>query len=91
MARVANTSSMLWEVSFSFRESPRTFGAKLAPWTRPSLTSPALVVSLAYSLPLEEVSAAGGALGGLPWTSPAFEGDRSALESEELVRRMAGG
>ena len=88
MARVANTKSMLLEVSFSLRESPRTVGAA---WTGPSLTSSALVVSSAYSLPSEGVSAAEGALGGLPWTSLASEGDGTALESEELVRRMISG
>ena len=82
---------MLWEVSFSFRESPRTFGAKLVPWTGPSLTSPNLVVSSACSLPSEEVSAAKGALGGHPWTSLASEGAGSTLDSEELARRMACG
>ena len=47
-------------------------------------------MSSAYSLPSEGVSAAEGALGGLPWTSLASEGDGTALESEELVRRIAG-
>ena len=91
MTRVANTSSMLWEVYFSLRESLGTVGAKLTPWTGTSLTSPNLVVSSACSLPSEEVSAAKGALGGHPWTSLASEGDGSALESEELARHMASG
>ena len=91
MTRVANTSSMFWEVSFSLRRSPGTVGAKSAPWTVPLLTSLALVVSSACYPPSKEVLAVGGALGGLPWTSPASEGAGSALESEELIGRMVGG
>ena len=82
---------MLCKVPFFLRRSPRVVGAVLAPWTMSLLTSPILVVSSACSPPSEEVLATGGALGGLPWASPAFEDARSALEFEELAGCIAGG
>ena len=53
--------------------------------------SPIFVVSSAYSASLEEVLATGGALGGLPWPSPAIENTEAALKPKKPEGRMAGG
>ena len=55
------------------------------------LMSPIFAVSLAYSASLEEVLAAGGALGGLPWPSFATEDTKAALKPKKLEGRMARG
>ena len=79
MVRVANTSSMLWEVSFSLEVSLGARGGSSEPWTTSILISPAFEVSSAYSTPFEVVPTTEGALGGL------------AVEPKELWGRMAGG
>ena len=91
MVRIANTSSMLWEVYFSFEGSFGAIGGMPEPWTTSLLISFIFEVSSAYSASFEGVLAAGGALGRLPWTSPASEDTGLALVSEELEGLMAGG
>ena len=80
-----------FEVSFSLERSFGASGGRSRPWTTSVLTSPVFIVSSAYSAPFEEVWAVRGALGELPWISPTSEDAGSALESEDLKGRMAGG
>ena len=79
MVRIANTSSILWEVSFSSEVSLGAGGGSSKPWIASLLTSPAFKVSSTCSVPFVIAPIAGKALGG------------SAVESEEFWRRMAGG
>ena len=81
MVRVANTSSMLWEVSFSLEVSLRAGGDSSKPWTTSILTSPAFELSSACSTPFEIVPTARGALGGQPWSPKSFEGVWSVLSA----------
>ena len=65
---------------FSLKRSFEVSGGRLAPWTTSLLTSLVFVVSSAYFALFEEVWAARGALGGLPWISPSSEDAESAFK-----------
>ena len=79
MVRVANTSSILWEVSFSLEVSLGAGGRSSEPWIASLLTSPAFEVYSACFAPSVIAPIAREALGGL------------AVEFEELWGCMTGG
>ena len=66
MERVANTSSIFWEVSLSRKRPFGAIGGRSEPWTTSSMTSFGSVEPSAYFVPSREVLAVGGASGGLP-------------------------